>query len=182
MEERSILMVEFEAGREPGQTLRRILESCPNPDFDLACYTRENFNGNDTELPEVILRKKPWLILLVLSRLQLKSLDVLLRVLGPGSSPAPIVVVVEAEQEELTELVQPGVADFIIPPLHDSEVLVRIRRLLNQVAQEQRTQQTLTQKLGLRQFIGQSPSFLNETAKIPLVAKSEISVLISGET
>jgi two-component system, NtrC family, response regulator GlrR len=182
MEERSILMVEFEAGREPGQTLRRILESCPNPDFDLACYTRENFNGNDTELSEVILRKKPWLILLVLSRLQLKSLDVLLRVLGPGVSPAPIVVVVEAEQEELTELVQPGVADFIIPPLHDSEVLVRIRRLLNQVAQERTIHQTLTKKLGLQQLIGNSPAFLAETSKIPLIAKSDTSVLILGET
>ena len=102
--------------------------------------------------------------------------------LGPGSSPAPVVVVVEAEQEELVELVQPGVADFMIPPLRDSEVLVRIRRLLNQVAQEQQTHQTLTQKLGLQQLVGQSPSFLNETAKVPLIAKSDSTVLIMGET
>jgi two-component system response regulator GlrR len=182
MEKPSILVLEFEAGGELGQTLRRIFESCSHPDIDLACYTFEDFNVNDTELSKVILKQKSWLILLVLSRIQLKSLDVLLQVLGPGSSPAPIVVVVEAEQEELIELVQPGVADFIIPPLRDSEVLVRIRRLLNQVAQEQRTHQTLTQKLGLRQLIGQSPSFLAETAKIPLIAKSDSSVLISGET
>lgn len=182
MEKRSILVLEFEAARELGQTLRQILESCPDPDFDLAFYNREDFNGNDIELSEAILRQKPWLILLVLSRQQLKSLDVLLQVLGPGSSPAPVVVVVEAEQEELVELVQPGVADFIIPPLRDSEVLVRIRRLLNQVDQEQRTHQTLTQKLGLQQLVGQSPSFLNETAKIPLIAKSDSTVLIMGET
>lgn len=182
MEKRSILVLEFEAARELGNTLRQILESSPNPDFDLACYSREDFNSNDTELSETILRQKPWLILLVLSRLQLKSLDVLLQVLGPGSSPAPVVVVVDAEPEELVELVQPGVGDFIIPPLRDSEVLVRIRRLLNQVDQEQRTHQTLTQKLGLQQLVGQSPSFLNETAKIPLIAKSDSTVLIMGET
>ncbi len=40
---------------------------------------------------------------------------------------APVVVVIDANQEELTELVRPGIADFIIPPLRDSEVLVRIR-------------------------------------------------------
>jgi len=182
MQKPSILVLEFETATELGQTLRRIFQSCPNPDFELACYTRDDFNGNDTELAKLILKQKPWVILLVMSRIELKSLDVLLQVLGPGSSLAPIVVVVEAEQEELTELVQPGVADFIIPPLRDSEVLVRIRRLLNQVAQEQRTLQTLTQKLGLRQLIGQSASFLNETAKIPLIAKSDSSVLISGET
>ena len=182
MEERSILLLEYEAGGEPGKTLRRILESCPDPDFDLTCCTREDFNGNDPELSRMVLRQKPWLILLVMSRIQLKSLDALLQLFEAGSSPAPIVVVVEAEQEELIELVRPGVADFIIPPLRDSEVLVRIRRLLNQVAQERRTHQTLTQKLGLQQLIGQSPSFLAETAKIPLIAKSDTSVLISGET
>ena len=57
-----------------------------------------------------------------------------------GPSPAPIVVVVEADQEELVELMRPGVADFIVTPLRDSEVLVRLRRLLNKVAQERKTQ------------------------------------------
>jgi DNA-binding NtrC family response regulator len=182
MEHRSILLLQCEAGGEAGKTLRRILESCPDSDFDLACYTREDFNGNDAELSGMILKQKPWLILLVMSRTQLKSLDALLQLCEAGTSPAPIVVVVEAEQEELIELVQPGIADFIIPPLRDSEVLVRIRRLLNQVAQERRTHQTLTQKLGLQQLIGQSPIFLAETEKIPRIAQSETSVLILGET
>ena len=182
MLDRSILLLECEAGGELGKTLRQILESCPDPNFNLACYTREDFDGNDTELSKVILRQKPWLVLLVMSRIQLKSLDVLLQPFEAASTPAPIVVVVEAEQEELIELVRPGVADFIIPPLRDFEVMVRIRRLLNQVAQERRTHQTLTQKLGLQQLIGQSPIFLAETEKIPRIAMSETSVLVLGET
>jgi two-component system, NtrC family, response regulator GlrR len=40
----------------------------------------------------------------------------------------------------------------------------------------------LTEKLGLKQLIGASAAFLSETNKIPVVAKSDISVLISGET
>ena len=44
------------------------------------------------------------------------------------------------------------------------------------------TQRMLTEKLGLQQLIGTSPAFVAETSKIPLVAKSDISVLITGET
>ncbi len=43
-------------------------------------------------------------------------------------------------------------------------------------------EQTLTDKRGLPQLLGQSPRFLAELNKLPLVARSDISVLISGET
>lgn len=52
----------------------------------------------------------------------------------------------------------------------------------NILALEQRTQQALTEKLGMQQLIGQSEVFVAETSKIPLIAKSDISVLIAGET
>ena len=44
------------------------------------------------------------------------------------------------------------------------------------------TERMLTEKLGLQQLIGTSPAFVAEINKIPLVAKSDISVLITGET
>jgi DNA-binding NtrC family response regulator len=183
MEERSVLLLEFEGGGELGKTLQWILESCPDPAFKLTCHTCEGFNGNNTELYQVVFREKPLLILLALPPAQLRSLDALLEVLGTGSSPPPVVVVVEADQEELTELMRPGVADFIVPPLLDSEVLVRLRRLLNQMDQQRKTERSLTQKLGLQQqLIGQSPAFLAETAKIPRVANADTSVLVLGET
>src|ERR1041385_2479365 len=53
---------------------------------------------------------------------------------------------------------------------------------LNQNGQEQELRQSLSEKLGLQQLIGQSPLFVSETSKIPVVARSEASVLISGET
>src|SRR5262245_27291971 len=126
MEHRSILLLEVEAGGQLGETLRRILESCPDQDFELVCHTAA---GDD--LSQIILRQKPSLILVALPGVQSQSLDVLLQSLQPSS--APIVVVVEAGHEELT---RPGVADFIIAPLRDSEVLLRLRRVLNQVTEE----------------------------------------------
>lgn len=41
---------------------------------------------------------------------------------------------------------------------------------------------SLTKKLGLQQLIGQHDLFVSEISKIPLVARSDASVLISGET
>lgn len=182
MEDKVVLLLEFEGGGLLAKSLRQILETCPDPDFKLACHTCQNINVADDELPKIILAQRPRLILLALSDLQLKSLDTHLRLLGPAISSVPIVVVAEAGQEELNELVRSGVADFIIPPLRDTEVLVRLRRLLNQACQEHKTRQTLAEKLGLQQLIGQSPSFVAEMNKIPVLARSEISVLISGET
>src|SRR6185369_17319139 len=105
------------------------------------------------QLSKVISRIKPLLVLPVLPRVQLKSLDVLFRVLEPAASVARIVVVVESDQEDLIELVRPNVDDFIIAPLRDAEVLLRVRRLLNQTNQEQRTRQALKDKLGLQQLL-----------------------------
>lgn len=176
MEQRNILVLEFEGGEgDLRQSLRRILDSVPNPDFTLTYQS-----GFNNDLSQIVRKEKPLLILLSLPRVLLSSLDSILPTVRASS--ALIIVVAEAEQEELTELVQPGVADFIIPPLRDSEVLVRIRRLLNQVCQEQRTERALTEKLGMQQLIGKSEVFVAETRKIPLIASSDISVLISGET
>lgn len=178
----TVLLLEFEASGPLGRTLRQILESCPDPEFTVAYHTCHGVDVVDDELSKIIVRNKPLLILLVLPRVQLKSLDALFRVLEPATSVARIVVVVESDQEDLIELVRPNVDDFIIAPLRDSEVLLRVRRLLNQSCQEQNTRQSLTEKLGLQQLIGQSPLFVSETSKIPVVARSGASVLISGET
>jgi len=176
MEHKEVLLLEFEGNGHLGQTVRRIIESSPNPGFRL---TSHNCHG---ELSQIVFRQKPLLVLLVLPRLSLSCLDSVFQILGPAALSAPVVVVSDADQEELSELVRPGIADFIIPPLRDSEVLVRIQRLVNMVSQEQKTRQALTEKVGLQQLIGKSAVFVAEINKIQILARSDISVLISGET
>ncbi len=182
MQSGTILVIEFEADGQLGRTLRRILESCPNREFTVAYHTCPGGDAVDDELSKIIVRHKPMLILPVLSRGHSKSLDALFQVLEPAASVASIVVVVESDQEDLIELVRPNVDDFILAPLRDSEVLLRVRRLINQSCEEQAAQQSLKEKLGLQQLIGQSTLFVSETGKIPIVAGSDASVMISGET
>jgi len=181
MEQRQVLLLEFEGNGHLGQTMRQIIDSCSDPGFRVVCHTCSGFVVC-SELSQIILRQKPLLILLVLPRLSSSCLDSVFQALGPEALSCPVVVVTDADEEELIELVRPGIADFIIPPLRDSEVLVRIQRLVNQVSREQKTRQALTEKLGLQQLIGKSPAFIAEINKIPILAKSDISVLISGET
>ncbi len=172
-------MWQCEGSGQVGETLRQLLESCPDRDFVVACHTSQEVGG-DNELAQMIRRQKPLLVLLALPCGQLSSLASLIQLLGPLA--APVVVAVEAVTEELSELVRPGIADFLIPPLRESEVLLRLRRLLHQVRQEQRAQQVFTEKLGLQQLLGESPAFTAEINKIPVVAKSDITVMITGET
>ncbi len=181
MEHSSIMLLQFYGGEHLGERLRQIFQSCSNPDFKLACFSCQHPDELDNELSKSIFGRK-LVVLLALPRVELKSLDAIYQVLKLRLPSAPVVVVVEADQEELSELVRPDIADFIVPPLRDSEVLVRVRRLLHESGQEENTPQALSDKLGLHQLLGQSPVFLEELRKIPLIAKSDISVLISGET
>ena len=174
--------MQFEAGGHSGSTLRHILESCPDPEFTVAYYTCQSTDVVDTELSKFIVSSKPHLILLVLPRGHVKSLDTLFRALEPAAQSARIVLVVEPDQENLIDLVKPNIDDFIIAPLRDSEVLLRVRRLLNQSCREHNTRDLLKEKLGLQHLIGQNPLFVSEISKIPLVAKSDAAVMISGET
>ena len=63
--------------------------------------------------------------------------------------------------------------------MEQTEVLLLEIEDEDQLAQ---TERRLKEKLGLQQLIGTSPAFVAETSKIPLVAKSDSSVLITGET
>lgn len=182
MQTGTVLVLEFEAHNQLGRTLRPILESCADPEFTVAYHTCQDVDYVDGELSKIIAKNKPLLILLVLPRVHSKSLDALFQVLEPATSVARIVVVVESDQGDLIELVRPNVDDFIIAPLRDSEVRVRVRRLLKQISQQQHLRQSLTEKLGLQQLIGQSSLFVSKTSEIPVVARSEASVLITGET
>src|SRR5829696_2616509 len=169
MEQRQVLLLEFEGEGHLGKTLHRIIESCPNRDFNLVLHTCQGFPADDNELSQLVVKQKPLAILFALPGVPTGSLDSILQALGPAASCTSVIVAMDAgQEEELSDVIRPGIVDFLIAPLRDAEVLVRIRRVLKQASQEQKTQQSLTSKLGLQQLIGKSPAFLAETGKIPV--------------
>ncbi len=107
-----------------------------------------------------------------------------LRRQAPRNAPeVPLVAVVrEATSDQVLALLQSGVHDFLVPPLRPFEVLPRLWRLLAQAHPRTASVAKLKETLGLRHLVGESRSFLEVIEKVPLVARCEASVLISGET
>jgi len=58
----------------------------------------------------------------------------------------------------------------------------RVLRLRQHPAEEEALPQPSEEKSGLPQLLGESPAFLAEIRKIPLLAQCDVNVLISGET
>jgi two-component system, NtrC family, response regulator GlrR len=100
---------------------------------------------------------------------------------------APILAVCCAQWEQLLEdsaSVLTKVDDFIPCPFHETELLLRVKRLLQSKATTAvSSEKSLTNKvLHFGALVGQSESFLQATKNIPPLAQSDATVLICGET
>jgi DNA-binding NtrC family response regulator len=95
----------------------------------------------------------------------------------------PCMVAINGERcEGVRQLLDEGALDFVTPPFRTVELVPRLRRLNECNRNEDTTARIFKKDLGLQQFIGDSPTLLLELAKIPKVAKCDVTVLIEGET
>jgi DNA-binding NtrC family response regulator len=184
MKQAKILLLDFDSAGGLGDTLRGILESSINLSVQ---FRREPVGvcepAFDGDLSKIISGVKPDVVFLVLPLGLLKQAGVLFQSMRREPSEAPILVVTEgSEPDEMVELLKLGAVDFITPPLKAIDIFPRVWRLLEQARREETLTHRLKEKLGLKQLVGESPAFLAEIKKIPLLAKCDASVLISGET
>jgi DNA-binding NtrC family response regulator len=107
----------------------------------------------------------------------------LLKTLTRGEDASPVLIVTgEAGPEATFKLLRAGAADFVLPPLKSSDVLPRVWRLLEAARPAESFKHRLKERLGLRNLIGKSAAFTDEVKKIPVVARCDVRILISGET
>jgi DNA-binding NtrC family response regulator len=185
MKEAKIFLIDLNPADNVGCTLREILESCPNlgTHFQEASSKGSVPDFCDVELSGLIARCRPDLMFLVLSSCLLNKAEALFQSVKKGFSELPIILAVDAcKPDAMFSLLKLGAADFITPPLKEIDILPRIWRLLERKTPEETLTLRLKKKLGLKQLVGESQIFLEETRKIPIVAKCDASVLISGET
>jgi two-component system response regulator GlrR len=185
MKEANIFLLDLNPSANVGCTLREIIESCSK----LNAYVQYESSGDsklvlcDRELSSIVSRCQPDLIFFVLSPCHLKPAGALFQSMKSELSELPIIVVIEAcKPDEMFSLLKLGAADFITPPFKKIDILPRLWRLLERKSQEQTLIYKLKEKLGLKQLVGESFPFLDAIKKIPIVAKCDASVLISGET
>lgn len=111
-----------------------------------------------------------------------RAAELLKTLAGRGPSCPVLVVAEEASPEVTFELLRGGAADFVVPPLKASDVLPRAWRLLEGAKPEESFKRRLKERLGLRTLIGESAAFTAAVDKIPVVARCDVRILISGET
>lgn len=161
-------------------------EVLASPQLGLRCGAIESVAAACSEI-SATFGDAPTLRLLVVAVAAVETSEAaeLLHDWAARSPGPPIMVAVDrARPEQIFELLEAGAADFVSPPFDRSQVLPRIRRLLEhgQASPERPWKRRLRTEMGLRRLIGESSAFREEVGKIPLVAKCDVSVMICGET
>jgi DNA-binding NtrC family response regulator len=165
--------------------LRFILESSRHPCIQFVDSPIQNWETGilDHSVSQILATQKPNVLILILDSGQFERAVTLFPLLKKAAADVPVLVAADTDQlEDLWHLVQLGVDDFIIPPFNQLSVLPRLWRLMDTTTEEEGLIQRLKEKLGLHQFVGKNPAFVEELQKIPAVAKFHVGVLISGET
>ena len=162
--------------------LRRALEATPARPFEVMAVSLEESGRllwNQPRLNEA----RPELIMLCLAAEAMEESTPAVAALLEQVRGTPVMLVAEeGPQQPLDELMRLGVTDFILAPLRPQELRHRLWRLAGEAGEKGAAVYHLKERLGLRQFIGESERFVQEIAKLPRLAQCDVTVLIGGET
>jgi two-component system, NtrC family, response regulator GlrR len=164
-----------------GLALRQILESNATQSTCIKelCPDLLGFDKFLAQIANAVPQFNPSLVFLILARDYLDYAYKLIQSL----KDRPLIGVVEGlRPPEMIDLLRMGIIDFIIPPLKAEDLLPRIWKLLEQSQARQTIVYSFKEKIGLKQMIGISPVFIAAVEKIPIIARSDATVLISGRT
>jgi DNA-binding NtrC family response regulator len=181
-----ILLLDLSPAANSGGALRAILESCSGPG---GVELRQEAVGGDgsalrpAEVLKAISSSQPDVIILIPPEGLLRQTRTLFQSMRREGLTVPLIVVAETgEADEMFEWLKLGDADFINAPLRADNILPRVWQLLERTPCGGVQTQALKERLGSKLLVGESPVFLSEVNKIPLLARCNASVLISGET
>ena len=137
--------------------------------------------SSDRELVKAVQRLNPDVVFTVIP--DLRETTKVLQSVRQAASNIPIIVVLEScEPDQIVELLSAGAVDFVTLPLRAPDVLPRAWKWIKPLANDARTAQINSSHPGFKQVIGQSPVFLDQLRRIPMIAKCDANVLIAGET
>lgn len=137
--------------------------------------------SSDRELVKAVQRLNPDVVFTVIP--DLRETTKVLQSVRQAASNIPIIVVLEScEPDQIVELLSAGAVDFVTLPLRAPDVLPRAWKWVKPVANDASAAQINAPHPGFKKVIGQSPVFLDQLRRIPMIAKCDANVLIAGET
>jgi len=180
----AILLLDLNPADALCESLQTVLDETFGSDFTLQLrVVAINDAASVENSGRTVSQLKASIVFIVLpSGLATKALR-LLGSLRRDAPDVPVIAVVDAsEPASMLQLMRHGASDFITPPLKRIDVVPRVCRLLEQVRQQGGPVHALKQTLGLKRLVGESPAFVAEISKFPMIARCDASVLILGET
>jgi DNA-binding NtrC family response regulator len=104
--------------------------------------------------------------------------------LGRQHVDAPTFAVLPtAANDALLRMTSEATDDFIVSPVRHNELRYRLRRLLGPRRPDvDAVRRRLTEEMGLSQLVGNAPAFVKVVEQIQVIARSDVAVLITGET
>lgn len=180
-----VLIIDLDGSKGLAQDLITILKSSINPEIYCVLFNTDvySFENSRVEFPRAVSHDVSELIFVIFDESYISNAEVIVRVLRTEFPDPPIFFVVEdCTPNRILELLKLGINDFITSPLKAVGILPRVWQFLRHETEREEVIHNLKNKLGMKQIIGTSPSFLKEVEKIPLIANSDASVLISGES
>lgn len=138
------------------------------------------------ELREAVLNPRNKLLLLTASAGDLPGLVKAIATHTNATRDVPILVYYSNPTGDLQDLLFPEIDDFFFDPINIGGLRLRVKRLLQQYAEVPDegalAKIGLLSHFGLKQFIGQSPLFMEVIDKIPRVASCDATTLLLGDT
>ena len=185
MKSATILLLDLFPANDISDSLREILEMSFRSEVTIH---HESLATGDAgvdlaRLSRTVSQLKASILFLTLQSGLVSATVSALRALRAESPDAQVIVAVDTcEPAVMLELLREGASDFVARPFRAIDIVPRVWRLLEQGRREGSPVQTLKQKLGLKRLVGESPAFVSEVNKFPLVARCDASVLVIGET
>lgn len=181
----NFLLLNYDTVNDFDRVLYKVLTTSINARIRFRQETiRSNKNRRGKNEPaRIIADFQPDLLFLIVPSQQLSTMSSMLKSLERSQNAPPVIVITEdGEPSDLLELLKCGAADFITPPLNALNIIPRIERLLRQTRDQAEPLRRLKNRFALNQLIGESPAFLSVIKRLPIVARCDVNILVSGET
>jgi DNA-binding NtrC family response regulator len=163
---------------QPQKTIRTDLRELLGEDREF-CYEYDHW---DSLAFERLDQSSAHLVVAAAVPLVPKSIEFFRWLLTHSVSTPILAVLPDALEADILETVSKVTDDFILWPIRKEELRQRVRRVLGTESEFETVHNCLNQEFGLIQLIGADPKFVHVIEKIPLLARSEASVVITGET
>jgi len=178
-----ILAISLAGADELGRRLKSVLQEVQSMELVLENLPDEALANPQSFLSGLVETQKASLLVLCLPGRGIACSEGLFEAVRKSRRELSIVVVLEtAGSNDLERYISMGAADFCLPPLRLEDLVPRLMRWSFSTPKTNALRRQLAQSLGLRQFLGENPAFVEALQQIPRFARCDASVFIAGET